>query len=190
MTIPSWANPRPTINLSDLAGDFGCFGAYGIVANITAVVVGSVINFSVTSPGLTENLNYLIETYTEVPTPTPTPGPTLPPSPISISPATSTGSITLAGGSQTTTGSFTITNPSNSGISLASITMQEASRPTQGSTSLSITSFNLTPGQSQVVAFTCTSPPLHNGIPYVYTFAAIIAGSTNANPTHTHTQNF
>lgn len=190
MTRPSWANPRPTINLSDLAGDFGCFGSYGIVANITGVVVNSVISFAVTSPGFSENLQYQIETYTEVPSPTPTPGPTLPPSPITISPVSSTGSITLAGGSQTTTGSFTITNPLGSGISSASIIMQAVGKPTQGSTSLSIVSFSLTPGQSQVVAFTCTSPPVHSGAPYVYTFAAVISGNDKADPIHTHTQNF
>lgn len=188
MSLPSWSIPRVNIDFSAFADEYGCLGSYRITANTTSLGVGGSVCFDVTSSADSENLTYSIDPYTVVITPTPTPSPTPPPV-IIISPTTSTGSITLAGGAQTTTGSFTVTNPLNSGIPSAVLTVQEISRPTQGYTTLSITNFILTPGQSQVVAFTCTSPIFHTGAAYTYTFAAVL-NTGGSYPTHTHTQNF
>jgi len=188
VTLPAWSTPALSMEFSQFADEYGCLGSYRLTANATTVSVGGSVCFSVTSSASTETLNYRVDPYDINVTPTPTPSPAAP-SGIIISPTTSTGSITLAGGAQTTTGSFTVTNPINSGIASAVLTVQNTSRPSSGSTTLSITNFTLTPGQSQVVAFTCTSPSTHTGAAYTYTFGAVL-NTGGGYPTHTHTQNF
>lgn len=186
MSLPAWSTPTLSIEFSQFANDYGCLGSYRITANTTSIAVGDSVCFDVASSANVETLTYRVDPYGVVTSPTPTPGPS---SNIIISPTTSTGSITLAGGAQTTTGSFTVTNPSNSGIITANLTVQNISRPSAGSTTLSISTFTLTPGQSQVVAFTCTSPSTHTGAAYIYSFGAIL-DTGGGYPTHTHTQNF
>ena len=186
MSLPAWATPKPSIEFSQFANDYGCLGSYQITANITTIAVGDTVCFNVASSANVETLTYRVDPYGVSGTPTPSPGPS---SGIIISPTTSSGSITLAGGAQTTTGSFTVTNPSNSGILTANLTVQNTSRPSAGSTTLSISAFTLTPGQSQVIAFTCTSPSTHTGAAYTYTFGAVL-DTGGGYPTHTHTQNF
>lgn len=188
MPLPAWSTPTLNIEFSQFASDYGCLGSYRITANTTSIAVGDSVCFDVASSANVETLTYRVDPYDINVTPTPTPSPGAP-SGIIISPTTSTGSITLAGGAQTTTGSFTVTNPINSGIASAVLTVQNISRPSAGSTTLSIANFTLTPGQSQVVAFTCTSPSTHTGAAYTYSFGAVL-NTGGGYPTHTHTQNF
>lgn len=106
---------------------------------------------------------------------------------VKITPASSSGQITLAGGRQITTGYFTVTNGSLSEVVVVNIVFSDL--PVGANTSVSSSTFALNPGRSQIITFTCTSPEFHTGKPYTYIFTAVITNSP-VNPIHTHVQNF
>jgi hypothetical protein len=189
VSLPPWTSTPASISLSQLGTNIGCYG-YNIIANVTVATNGTNIRFSVGSALPAENLQYEIVSSSGgggggggATGPITT-------SPITVTPSTSTGSITLAGGAQTTTGSFVVGNPVNSGIASAAISITNISRPSSGSAAVSLSTFTLAAGQTQIVSFTCTSPATHTGAPYTYQFGVLIVGDTGTYPIHTHTQNF
>lgn len=101
---------------------------------------------------------------------------------VSVSPRTGSANIAKVSTAITSYGSFTVTATGGSGT----VKVQETSRPTGGSTTISPSSFTLSAGQSQVVNVSCTSPTgNYTNTEYYYDFYVDAFGY---NPSYTFTQ--
>lgn len=101
---------------------------------------------------------------------------------VSVSPRTGSANIAKVSTAITSYGSFTVTATGGSGT----VSVQETSRPTGGSTTISPSSFTLSAGQSQVVNVSCTSPTgIFSNTEYYYDFSVDAFGQ---NPSYTFTQ--
>jgi len=103
---------------------------------------------------------------------------------ITLSPATSSQSISRTTTAQTTTGSFTVNCTAGSGV----VTVTNGIKPAGSTTAFAPNSFFISSGNSQVIDFTATSAINSNiSDSFTYVFQAAIAGGASG-VSHTHTQ--
>ena len=103
---------------------------------------------------------------------------------ITLSPATSSQSISRTTAAQTTTGSFTVNCTAGNGV----VTITNGIKPAGSTTAFAPNSFFITSGNSQVIDFTATSATNSSiSDSFTYVFQAAIAGGASG-VSHTHTQ--
>lgn len=112
----------------------------------------------------------------------PPPPPPAPVFNVYLSSTSSVSTIEKVVSSKSTSGSFVVYCNSGNGY----VTVQEIQRPTGGSTSLNVTSFYISAGQSRTINFTCTSPTGNfNNTEFTYSFAVL---GPSGSLTHVHRQ--
>lgn len=100
----------------------------------------------------------------------PPPPPPAPVFNVYLSSTSSVSTIEKVVSSKTTSDSFVVYCNSGNGY----VTVQETQRPTGGSTSLSVSSFYISAGQSRTISFTCTSPTGNfSNTEFTYSFAVL-----------------